>query len=83
MYANVAGRWRLPLREIYNHAASPGIFPVKYNPAAGRRERGGKGGEENLIWKEKWSGGGEEEKWIYDEEGLLSMGWQEANQQEE
>lgn len=46
-------------------------------------ERGGVGGEENLIWKEKWSGGGEEEKWIYDEEGLLSMGWQEANGQEE
>lgn len=54
MYANGTDRWRLPRREIYNHATSPGIFPVKYNPAAEQRERGDGGGGLNMKGKMIW-----------------------------
>lgn len=45
MYANQPDQSCLPQREIYNRTTSPGIFPVKYNLVAERREgrRGGRG----------------------------------------
>lgn len=48
-----------------------------------QQQSGGSGGTEGglnmkgkMIWKRK-------EKWIYDEEGLLSLGWLKASQEEE